>query len=115
MKARNPLFAAAIRDCIADHRRQFVIEETGEIFAGIVETDLMRDLRERRWRLPRWFLGEVRDAGFIVDQVYRMGTVRTYFDEPPAINPGTGRVFRYDAFQRRKLGPYVTIIRSPVQ
>ena len=105
--------AAAVRSIIADHRRQFVVEETGVIFAGITETDLARELRDRRWRLPRSWLSEVEGLGFKVRQVGNLGTVRTHFEAPPAINPETGKRYRYDAFQRRALDRYVTIITAP--
>ena len=112
MRVPNPVLAAAVREIIADRRRQFVVEETGEIFAGIVETDLAFELRDRRWRLPRGWLSEVEDAGLTVRQVQRIGTVRTHFDEPPKLNPETGRPFKYDAFARRSLDRFVTIISA---
>jgi hypothetical protein len=106
----NPVLLDAVLSILADHRRQFAVEETGEVFPGIVETDLASALRERRWRLPRGWLSEVEEAGFRVRPVYRIGTVRTHFDEPPKIDRETGRPFRYDAFQRRSLPRYTTII-----
>ena len=106
----NPVLVDAVLAIIADRRRQFVVEETGEIFDGIVETDLAFELRDRRWRLPRGWLSEVEDAGFRVRPVYRIGTVRTHFDEPPKLDPETGRPFKYDAFARRSLPRYTTII-----
>ena len=106
------VLADTILTIIADRRRRFVVEATGEIFDGITETDLALELRDRRWRLPRGWLSEVEAAGFSVRPVFRFkgGEVRTHFDEPPKIDDRTGRPFKYDSFQRRKLPAYTTII-----
>jgi hypothetical protein len=105
-------FADAILACIVEGQRRFIVEQTGEIFEGITETDLARALRERGWRLPRFWLSEVEDAGFTAMGLYRSPhTIRTYFDEAPELDPRTGRPFRYDSFQRRALGDNTTIIR----
>lgn len=108
----NPALIDAVLACITERRRRFVIEATGEIFEGITETDLAHELRDRRWRLPRGWLSEVEGAGFHVRQVqnFKGGAVRTHFDEAPTINPDTGRPFKYDSFQRRLLGAYVTLV-----
>lgn len=115
----NSKLADVILEIITKYNRRFQITKAysnnkaveGTIFEGISETDLMHALRDRRYRLPRGWLSEVESLGFTVRQVYRIGEeVRTYFDEPAGVNPETGERWAYDAFQRRKLPRFMTII-----
>lgn len=83
--------ADAILECF--DAADFFEDDTGNKFQAITETDLMSRLRERGWRLPGpgWFMGDVRNAGFIVKQGYefkhRVRRIRpSYYRKSPAVS-----------------------------
>lgn len=88
--------ADAILSVLIDANSFF--EFDGTRFEAVTESDLMRDLRERGWKLPAsgWFLDEVRRCGFKVKQGYQYPN-------------GVRRAFR-DGRKGRKLADYQTII-----
>lgn len=72
--------AEAVVDCF-DARDFYVMDDTGQKFQAITETDLRTRLREKGWKLPAtgWFLGDLRTVGFTVKQGYQFeGRVRRY-------------------------------------
>jgi hypothetical protein len=68
----NQRLQDAILDILATSHSLFV-EDGGQPFEAVTETDLMAALRDRGWRLPAagWFDTEVRQEGFKVRQGYQ--------------------------------------------
>lgn len=90
--AHRARLAEAILDCF-DACDFYVMDDTGQKFQAITETDLMSRLRDKGWRLPGagWFMGDVRAAGYTVKQGYEFkGRVRrflpTNYRRPPAVS-----------------------------
>lgn len=88
----RPSFAQAIADCIP--ATSLYIDEAGNKFSAVTQTDLMSAMRDKRWKVPtpNLFLSDVIGEGFIVRQGYQFPTkVRRYYPnhsgyKPPALS-----------------------------
>jgi hypothetical protein len=75
---------------IADLAKDAFVED-GRVFKAVTQTDLMRGLRERGWKLPGagFFLNDVEKVGFVVKQGQHFkGPVRRNY-------PGASCLSRY--------------------